>query len=119
VETDRPQGGPFVHLNLRSYRLPLPFEQLVVISDDFHLKPPLPFFASDGRFYILALSQNQVRLLEGIRYKGARSCSPCSSVSLLRSGDEYSQRDGDLASICTTDFPPTFWVAFNGCAASK
>jgi hypothetical protein len=50
------------------YRLPLPFEELVVISDRFHRKPLLPFFASDGHFYILALSQNQVRLLEGTRY---------------------------------------------------
>jgi hypothetical protein len=51
-----------------SYRLPLPFEELVVISNRFHLKPLLPFFASDGHFYILALSQNQVRLMEGTRY---------------------------------------------------
>jgi hypothetical protein len=50
------------------YRLPLPFEELVVISDRFHRKPLLPFFASDGHFYILALSQNQVRLLQGTRY---------------------------------------------------
>lgn len=50
-----------------SYRLPLPFEELVMLSYRFHLKPLLPFFASDGHFYILALSQNQVRLLEGTR----------------------------------------------------
>lgn len=50
------------------YRLSLRFEELVVISDDFHVKPLLPYFASDGHFYILALSQNQVRLLEGTRY---------------------------------------------------
>jgi hypothetical protein len=50
------------------YRLPLPFEELVVISDRFHRKPLLPLLASDGHFYILALSQNQVRLLQGTRY---------------------------------------------------
>ncbi len=50
------------------YRLPLPFEELVVISQVFHLKPLLPFFASDGHFYILTLSQNRVRLLEGTRH---------------------------------------------------
>ncbi|HDQ74019.1 MAG TPA: hypothetical protein ENN19_18270, partial [Chloroflexi bacterium] len=50
------------------YRLPLPFEELMVISNRFHLKPLLPFFASDGHFYILALSQNQIRLLEGTRH---------------------------------------------------
>jgi hypothetical protein len=51
-----------------TYRLPLPFTELVVISDRFHLKPLLPFFATDGHFYILALSQNEVRLLEGTRH---------------------------------------------------
>jgi len=49
------------------YRLPISFESLVQISDRFHLKPLLPLFTSDGHFYILALSQNQVRLLEGTR----------------------------------------------------
>jgi hypothetical protein len=52
----------------QTYRLPLPFSELVVIADRFHVKPLLPFFASDGHFYILALSQNQVRLLEGTRH---------------------------------------------------
>lgn len=51
-----------------SYRLPLPFEELVMISPCFHVKPLLPFFSGDGHFYILALSQNQVRLLEGTRH---------------------------------------------------
>ncbi len=50
------------------YRLPLLFEELVMITHSFHLKPLLPFFASDGHFYILALSQNQIRLLEGTHH---------------------------------------------------
>lgn len=49
------------------YRLPLDFEELVVVSDQFHLKPLMPLLTGDGRFYLLALSQNQVRLLEGTR----------------------------------------------------
>jgi len=51
-----------------TYRLPLPFTELVVISDRLHLKPLLPFFTNNGHFYILALSQNEVRLLEGTQY---------------------------------------------------
>jgi hypothetical protein len=51
-----------------TYRLPLPFEELVMVSHSFHIKPLLPFVTSDGHFYILALSQNQVRLLEGTRH---------------------------------------------------
>jgi Bacterial archaeo-eukaryotic release factor family 7 len=52
----------------RSYRLPLNFKEHVVIGDRFHLKPLLPFFSGDGRFYILALSQNEVRLLQCTHY---------------------------------------------------
>ena len=50
------------------FRLPLPFDELVVISKRFLVKPLLPILTSDGLFYILALSQNQVRLLEGTRH---------------------------------------------------
>jgi hypothetical protein len=54
--------------NLYAYRLPLPFSELVVVSERFHLKQLLPFFSSDGQFYILALSQKQARLLKGSRH---------------------------------------------------
>lgn len=49
----------------RYYRLPLNFEELVVVSDRFHLKPLIPIVSNNGRFYILALSQNQVKLFQG------------------------------------------------------
>lgn len=52
----------------QTFRLPITFEELAIVSTSFHLKPLLPFFARDGHFYILALSQNQVRLLEGTRH---------------------------------------------------
>ncbi len=54
--------------NLGCYRLPLDFDELVIVSDHFHIKPLLPLFTGDGQFYILALSQNEVRLLMGTRY---------------------------------------------------
>ncbi len=50
------------------YCLPLNFDELVVVSDRFHLKPLMPLLSGDGQFYILALSQNQVRLCQGTRY---------------------------------------------------
>jgi hypothetical protein len=51
----------------RYYRLPLEFEDLVVVAERFHVKPLLPLLSGDGRFYILALSQDKVRLLRGSR----------------------------------------------------
>ena len=50
-----------------TYRMPVSFEELLVVNKDFHLKPLLPTLAGDGRFYLLALSQKAVRLLEGTR----------------------------------------------------
>jgi Bacterial archaeo-eukaryotic release factor family 7 len=59
----------FISANLfRYYCLPLNFAELVVVSDRFHLKPLLQLLTGDGQFYILALSQNQVRLFQGTRY---------------------------------------------------
>lgn len=46
------------------YRLPLNFDELVVVTDRFHLKPLLRLLTGDGKYYVLALSQQQVRLLE-------------------------------------------------------
>jgi hypothetical protein len=40
---------------------------LAVVAHRFHLKPVLPLLVGDGRFYVLALSQNEVRLLQGTR----------------------------------------------------
>lgn len=51
----------------RYYSLPSEFQELVVVSDHFHLKPLLHLINNDGQFYILALSQNDVRLLEATR----------------------------------------------------
>ncbi|MEP0754387.1 hypothetical protein NDA03_19405 [Trichocoleus sp. Lan] len=51
----------------RYYQLPVDVEELVIVSDRFHIKPLLPIVNNDGRFYILALSQKDVRLLQATR----------------------------------------------------
>jgi hypothetical protein len=51
----------------RSFRLPLSFEELVVVSDRFHVSALLPLLTGDGRFFVLALSENEARLLAGTR----------------------------------------------------
>jgi hypothetical protein len=52
----------------RYYRLPFDFDELVVAANRFHIKPLLPLLSGGGQFYVLALSQNEVRLLQGTRY---------------------------------------------------
>lgn len=53
------------------YRVPLSLEELATVGERWHIKPLLPLLSGDGNFYILALSQNRVRLLEANR-QGAR-----------------------------------------------
>lgn len=40
------------------------FDELVVVTDRFHLKPLLRDTSENGRFYILALSENRIRFFE-------------------------------------------------------
>jgi Bacterial archaeo-eukaryotic release factor family 7 len=72
-------GGFWLHTNdglaifrtpkiFNYYRLTYSFKEQVVVSNHFYLKPLLPFLATGGHFYILALSQNAIRLLEGTRF---------------------------------------------------
>ena len=50
------------------YQLPYSVKEQVVVGEHFYLKPLLPFLTSQKCFYILALSQNEIRLLEATRY---------------------------------------------------
>jgi len=51
----------------RFYRLPVEFRERVVVAERFNIKPILPLFSSGGRFFVIALSQNKLRLLQGSR----------------------------------------------------
>src|SRR5262245_18789208 len=51
--------------SMRSFRLPLPLPNQVVVGRRFHVKPLLPWVEDDGAFHILAISQNQLRVLRG------------------------------------------------------
>jgi hypothetical protein len=52
----------------QNYRLPLNFREQALVAGHFMVKPLLELFSNNGHFYILALSQDHVRLLEGTRY---------------------------------------------------
>ncbi len=52
----------------RRYRLPIEVDELTLVGERFHLKPLLPLLSGDGRFYVVVVSLNEVRLLEGTRF---------------------------------------------------
>lgn len=53
--------------DMRTYRMPIPVRETVIVSDRFHVKPLLPLLSGDGRFYVLAISQARVRLFVASR----------------------------------------------------
>lgn len=50
------------------YRLPLEFDELLFVNRRFHVKPLLPMLEGGDRFFILALSQKNVRLFSASRH---------------------------------------------------
>ena len=52
----------------RLYQVPLDLEEQLAVGAHFVIKPLIPLLTGDGRFYVLALSQDQVRLLVGTRH---------------------------------------------------
>ncbi len=52
----------------RVFRLPQEFAELVVVGDRFHVKPLLALLTAGTHYYVLALSKNKVRLLEGSKH---------------------------------------------------
>jgi len=58
----------FIGAGVLSHRwLPYPTESLAVVSKRHHITPLVPLLTDDVHFFVLALSQNEVRLLEGNR----------------------------------------------------
>jgi Bacterial archaeo-eukaryotic release factor family 3 len=52
----------------RTYRLPIEVPSRATVARRFQVRPLFPLLSGDGRFYVLALSQNAIRLLVGTRH---------------------------------------------------
>jgi hypothetical protein len=50
------------------HRLPIPVEALTVVGERFHVGPLLPLLVKNGRFWVLALGENHVRLYDATRH---------------------------------------------------
>ena len=87
----------------RTYMLPFVFKELVIVTDRFHIRPLLPLLSGDGRYYILALSQNKVRLLQGTQHnvnEVSLADVPKNLADTLRDDDSWKglrMRSGTLA----------------------
>ena len=62
------QGGLALFISptrFEHFELDVRFKEYLVVARRFHLKPLIPAFSEDGSFYVLALSQNEIRMLRG------------------------------------------------------
>lgn len=53
----------------REYRVPLNFEELVVVGKQFHIRPLLPILAADGHFSVLTVTGDKATLFSASRYQ--------------------------------------------------
>lgn len=49
------------------FQLPLDFSELVMVGTRYHVKPLMPLVTTNGKFFILTLSQNDVKLYQATR----------------------------------------------------
>lgn len=80
--------------HLRTVRVPLALDEQVGVGERFRLRPLLPLLTGDGHFFVLALSQNEVRLYEGTRFTVAeldRGPVPASMAEALAHEDPEAQ----------------------------
>jgi hypothetical protein len=68
---DQPSDGMALFLGpdgLRHLRIPLRLPELVTVGDRFVVRPLLPLLIAGGHFYVLALTQDEIRLFQGTRF---------------------------------------------------
>lgn len=53
----------------REFRVPLSFDELVVVGEKFHIRPLLPLLAADGRFSVLTVTADEAALFSASRYE--------------------------------------------------
>ncbi|MCA2218901.1 baeRF3 domain-containing protein [Jidongwangia harbinensis] len=53
---------------IQHFRVPLRLPELTAVGDRFLTRPLLPLLSTGGHFYVLALSQDEIKLFRGSRY---------------------------------------------------
>ncbi|HEX2916280.1 MAG TPA: hypothetical protein VH186_36300 [Chloroflexia bacterium] len=79
-----------------SYHLPFEVPDKIMVGKRFYLKPLLPFISKNTRFYILALSQNRVRLLHATQYTVHEVELPDGVPSSLAEATKYNDTEISL-----------------------
>jgi hypothetical protein len=69
-------------LGMQAFRLPYSFREQVVVGNRFHVTPLLPLLVGEGKFFLLAVSANSVRMFVGDRWSIEELSVPGLPISL-------------------------------------
>jgi Bacterial archaeo-eukaryotic release factor family 3 len=100
---ERPSKGLALYLTAdrwHGFRLPIDVPTRADVSSRFTVRPLMPILSDDGRFYLLALSQNRVRMLVGTRehvQEVGLGHTPTDLRSALRFDDLQVERDSHIS----------------------
>jgi hypothetical protein len=78
------------------YRVPLPFGEMVIVGQRFHVKPLLPMLTGDGIFYSLTLNQQGVHLYQNTRYSMSETKLPADTPTALADELQYYEFESQL-----------------------
>lgn len=81
----------------RTFRVPAPMPELATVGNRTVMGPMLRLFAGDERFLLLALSQREIRLMEGSRNTVEQVQLPDVSTSLADAIDPQEPRSDTMA----------------------
>ncbi len=82
--------------DFHTYRLPFCVEELLIIAQSYYVKPVLPLFTNNGHYYILAISQNEIRLFEGTRHSVGKIDLPAEIPTSLNEALKLDEPDKQL-----------------------
>jgi hypothetical protein len=78
------------------YRLPFVVEEQLILTRAYYLQPVWPLFTNNGRYYILAFSQNEVRLFEATRHSAGQIDLPENTPASLAEALQYDDLEKQL-----------------------
>lgn len=82
--------------DFHTYQLPFRVEEQLFIAQSYYVKPILPLFTNNGHYYILAISQNEVRLFEGTRHSVGQIDLPEDTPASLNDALKYDDPEKQL-----------------------
>jgi hypothetical protein len=77
----------------RYYRVPVNLKEMVLTGNRFHVKPLFPLLTEDGKFYLLSVSQKDVKLYQCTRFGYREVSLPQTVPSSLAEAMKYEELD--------------------------